>query len=75
MPDYSVTKVVRVIKSIIVPAVFSRCPEVKAQLWGRELWGKGCFTNTVGQHGTEEKIANYVRSQGKGKEYGKLKGN
>ncbi len=58
VPDNSVTKVVRVIKSIIAREVFSRCPEVKEQLWGGEFWGKGYFTNTIGQHGTEEKIAN-----------------
>ena len=75
VPDYSVTKVVRVIKSIIAREVFVKCPEVKAQLWGGEFWGKGYFTNTVGQHGTEKKIADYVRSQGREKEYKKLKGN
>ena len=73
VPEYSVTKVVRVIKSIIAREVFSRCPEVKEQLWGGEFWGKGYFTNTVGQHGTEKKIADYVRSQGREKEYRKLK--
>ena len=75
VPDYSVIKVVRVIKSILAREVFSRCPEVKEQLWGGEFWGKGYFTNTVGLHGTEKKIANYVRSQGKEKEYRKLKAN
>ena len=75
VPDYSVTKVVRIIKSIIAREVFSRCPAVKEQLWGGEFWGKGYFTNTVGQHGTEKKIANYVRSQGKEEEYRKLKAN
>jgi REP element-mobilizing transposase RayT len=75
VPDYSVTKMVRIIKSIIAREVFSRCPEVKEQLWGGEFWGKGYFTNTVGQHGTEKKIADYVRSQGREKEYRKLKSN
>jgi len=75
VPDYSVTKMVRIIKSILAREVFSRCPEVKEQLWGGEFWGKGYFTNTVGQHGTEEKIADYVRSQGREKEYRKLKSN
>jgi REP element-mobilizing transposase RayT len=75
VPEYSVTKMVRIIKSIIAREVFSRCPEVKEQLWGGEFWGKGYFTNTVGQHGTEKKIADYVRSQGREKEYRKLKSN
>jgi putative transposase len=44
-------------------------------LWGGEFWGKGYFVNTVGQHGTEKKIAEYVRNQGVEKEYQKLKSN
>jgi REP element-mobilizing transposase RayT len=72
VPSYSVTKIVRTIKSLIAKEVFLQCPEVKKQLWGGEFWGKGYFTNTVGQHGTEQKIANYVKSQGLEKEYTKL---
>jgi putative transposase len=44
-------------------------------LWGGEFWGKGYFVNTVGQHGTEKKIAEYVRTQGVENEYQKLKSN
>jgi hypothetical protein len=33
-------------------------------LWGGEFWGKGYFINTVGQHGSEKVIANYVKDQG-----------
>jgi len=68
----SVTKIVRTIKRLIVREVFKHCPEVKQQLWGGEFWGKGYFANTVGQHGTEEKIAEYVRKQGIEKQYKKL---
>ncbi|WP_245553533.1 IS200/IS605 family transposase [Echinicola vietnamensis] len=75
VPTYSKTKIVRTIKSLLVREVFQHCPEVKKQLWGGEFWGKGYFVNTVGQHGTEEKIANYVKSQGLEKEYKKLKTN
>ena len=74
VPSYSVTKMVRMIKSIIAREVFKLCPEVKRQLWGGEFWGKGYFVNTVGQHGTEDKIAKYVKEQGLEKEYKKLKG-
>ncbi|MBT8244888.1 MAG: IS200/IS605 family transposase, partial [Winogradskyella sp.] len=55
--------------------VFKRCPEVKKQLWGGEFWGKGYFVNTVGQHGTEKLIANYVKEQGVEKDYKSLKKN
>ncbi|UCS91879.1 IS200/IS605 family transposase [Echinicola marina] len=75
VPTYSITKIVRTIKSLVSREVFKECPEVKKQLWGGEFWGKGYFVNTVGQHGTEEKIANYVKSQGLEKGYKKLKTN
>ena len=73
VPSYSATKIVRMIKSLIAREVFHHCPEVKKQLWGGEFWGKGYFVNTVGQHGTEKKIAEYVRDQGMDKAYKKLK--
>lgn len=57
VPSYSITKIVTTKKSLIAKEVFKRCPEVKQQLWGGEFWGKGYFVNTVGQHGTEKKIA------------------
>ncbi len=61
------------IKSIIAREVFKNCPEVKKQLWGGEFWGKGYFVNTVGQHGTEKVLVNYVKGQGIEKEYKSLK--
>ena len=75
VPSYSITKIVTMIKSIIAREVFKRCPEVKKQLWGGEFWGKGYFVNTVGQHGTEKLIANYVKDQGIEKDYKSLKKN
>ena len=72
IPSYSVTKIVRLIKSLIAREVFAKCPDVKKQLWGGEFWGKGYFTSTVGQHGTEKTISNYVKNQGKEKVYKKL---
>ena len=75
VPSYSVTKIVTMVKSIIAREVFKRCPEVKKQLWGGEFWGKGYFVNTVGQHGTENVIAKYVKEQGIEKEYRTLKNN
>jgi len=46
--NYSATKLVTIIKSLIAREVFSRFPTVKKQLWGGEFWGKGYFINTVG---------------------------
>ena len=73
VPSYSVTKIVTTVKSLIAREVFRRCPGVKKQLWGGEFWGKGYFVNTVGQHGTEQMIAKYVKNQGIEEEYKVLK--
>ena len=73
VPDYSVTKIVRTVKSILAREVFRQCPQIKEKLWGGEFFGKGYYTNTVGQHGTENMIANYVKKQGKQEEYRQLK--
>lgn len=70
VPSYSVTKLVTVIKSITVSEVFRLCPHVKKRLWGGEFWSDGYFASTVGRHGDEHTIRNYVKGQGK--EYQKL---
>ena len=62
VPTYSLTKIITTLKSLIAREVFAQCPHVKKQLWGGEFWGKGYFVNTVGQHGTEQKIAEYVKN-------------
>src|SRR5215203_5323947 len=65
VPEYSPTKIVRTIKSITAKEIFKRMPEVKKQLWGGEFWSDGYFISTVGSHGTEEMIKQYVKEQGK----------
>jgi len=37
VPTYSVTKMVRVIKSISAREILKKCPHVKKQLWGGEF--------------------------------------
>ena len=64
VPAYSVTKVVTMIKSFTAREIFKRCPQVKRQLWGGEFWTDGYFASTVGKHGSEGMIANYVKKQG-----------
>ena len=66
VPMYSVTKLVGMIKSITAREVFRRCPKVKKQLWGGEFWTGGYFASTVGKHGDEQMIGQYVKKQGKG---------
>jgi REP element-mobilizing transposase RayT len=64
VPMYSVTKIVMLIKSLTAREVFKRCPQVKKKLWGGELWTDGYFASTVGKHGDEQMISNYVKNQG-----------
>jgi putative transposase len=64
VPTYSVTKVVTTIKSITAREIFRKYPEVKKQLWGGEFWTDGYYAGTVGKHGNENTIANYVKRQG-----------
>ena len=65
VPTYSVSKIVRQVKSLTARHIFSRCPHVKKQLWGGEFWSDGFFACTVGKHGDETMIGKYVRDQGK----------
>jgi putative transposase len=45
---------------------------VKQQLWGGAFWSSGYYINTVGRHGSEETIRDYVASQGRQQEYRQL---
>ena len=72
VPSLSVTKIVRVLKSITAREMFRLFPEIKQKLWGGNLWTSGYYANTVGQYGNKEVIRKYVESQGKEKEYVKI---
>ena len=65
VPTLSPTKIITILKSITAREIFQRCPEVKKQLWGGNLWTSGYFVATVGKHGNEKVIENYVKNQGK----------
>jgi len=64
VPRYSVTKIVTLVKSLTAREIFRQCPHIKKQLWGGEFWTDGYFASTVGKHGDEKMIANYVKHQG-----------
>jgi putative transposase len=74
VPSYSPTKIVKIIKSITAREIFKTVPSVKNQLWGGEFWSKGYFITTVGRHGSEKTVKEYVKKQGIEKEYKKLHG-
>ena len=69
VPKYSPTKIVTAIKSLTAREIFKKHPEVKKELWGGEFWSDGYLVNTVSKFGDEETISNYVKEQGKAKEY------
>ncbi|XCF05285.1 IS200/IS605 family transposase [Tamlana crocina] len=69
VPVYSPKKIVQTVKSILAREIFRLHPEVKEQLWGGQFWSKGYYVNTVGQYANEEVIKNYLKNQGKQKEY------
>ena len=73
VPTYSPKKVVQTIKSITAREIFRRVPRVKKELWGGEFWTSGYFISTVGKHGNEDMISNYVKNQGEsGGQYQRL---
>ena len=72
VPKYSVTQIIRIIKSITAKKIFVKHPQVKEELWGSEFWSDGFFVNTVSKFGSEDTISKYVKDQGIEKEYKKL---
>jgi len=72
VPNYSVSKMIRMLKSITAKQIFQRFPEVKAKLWGGKFWTSGFYANTVGQYSNEEVIREYVKNQGMEKQYRKV---
>jgi len=72
VPTMSPKEIIQIIKSITAKEMFKRHPEVKLKLWGGEFWTKGYYVNTVGRHGDENTIQEYVKEQGTEKDYKKL---
>lgn len=66
-PRYSVSQVVRIIKSITAKKIFKINPEVKKKLWGGEFWSDGYWIVTIGKHGSEKAVREYVKNQGNNK--------
>ena len=60
-PRYSIAKVVGILKSISASQVFEEFPQLRKQLWARELWEDGYFARTVGDNVTAAVIRRYIR--------------
>jgi putative transposase len=63
VPTLSPAQMVRTLKSITAREIFRRVPEVKKQLWGGAFWSNGYYISTVGRHGSEETLPQYVKNQ------------
>jgi len=64
VPNTSITRIVTVLKSITAQEIYKTHQEVKILLWGGNFWTSGYYANTVGSHGMEEVIQNYVKEHG-----------
>ncbi len=73
VPMYIPKQLVQIIKSLTAREIFKACPEVKKYLWGGKFWSEGYFLSTVGAHGNEQMIKNYVQQQGNIESNGQLK--
>jgi REP element-mobilizing transposase RayT len=65
-------RIVQTIKSITAREILRTCPEVKKKLWGGEFWTDGYFVSTVGKHGNESVIKQYIQNQGAESHYERL---
>ena len=65
VPTLTLAEITTTIKSITARKIFKKHPEVKKLLWGGNFWTSGYYANTVGSHGTEDVIQQYVQKQGK----------
>jgi putative transposase len=73
VPSYSLTRIMKIVKSITAREIFKLVPRVKKQLWGGQFWTKEYLMSTVGRYGDEDTIKNYVKKQGRPeKDYKKL---
>lgn len=64
MPNYSPKKITQIIKNITAREMFKKFLWLKERLWGAEFWTKGYFISSVGKHGDETKLINYIKDQG-----------
>lgn len=69
VPALTVTRIVTIVKSITARRVLEEMPVLKKELWGSSLWTSGYYASTVGKHGNETAIGNYVKAQGRATEY------
>ena len=71
-PDHSPSEIMKTVKSVTARRIFAEHPEVKRMLWGGSFWSEGYFVGSVGKNRSEDVIREYVKNQGREKEYRQL---
>jgi putative transposase len=62
-PRYSPVKVIQIMKSMSAREIFKKFPDLRKQLWARELWNDGYFVRNVGDKVTADIIRRYIEYQ------------
>ena len=65
IPPHSPTNIAKKVKSITAREILKKYPWIKRETLGSNLWTSGYCISTVGMHGNESVISNYVKNQGK----------
>ena len=60
-PKYSISDVVRIIKSKTARQLFREFPSLKSRLWSGEFWEDGYFARSVGDRLTRDVIEKYIK--------------
>ena len=61
----SATSLAKLVKSITAKKLLAKFPWIKTITLGNHLWTSGYYIASVGVHGNEVVISNYVKQQGK----------
>lgn len=71
-PEHSPSEIMKTVKIVTARRMFAEHPEVKRMLWGGSFWSEGYFVGSVGKNTSEDGIREYVKNQGREKEYRQL---
>jgi len=67
-PQHQIPNILKALKGASARLLFQRHPELKANLWGENLWNPSYFIATVSEN-TEKQVRDYINNQ---KERGEL---
>ena len=64
VPIHSPTNIAKIVKSITGRRLLAKFPWIRKETMGSSLWTSGYYISTVGAHGNEQLITEYVKKQG-----------